>query len=95
MIVGTTGVTCKLKLTRASQSYMLPIHLSDEVMLQPVFYGTLVPLLAWFTVKKLILNPLEENKKAEKRRKQKESLREKVMAARKEAEASMNLMEER
>ena len=95
MIVGTTGVTCKLKLTRASQSYMLPIHLSDEVMLQPVFYGTLVPLLAWFTVKKLIINPLEEKKKAEKRRKQKESLREKVMAARKEAEASMNLMEER
>ena len=64
-------------------------------MLQPVFYGTLVPLLAWVTVKKLILNPLEEKKKAEKRRKQKESLREKVMAARKEAEASMNLMEER
>ena len=95
MIVGTTGVTCKLKLTRASQSYLLPIHLSDEVMLQPVFYGTLVPLLAWVTVKKLILNPLEERKKAEKRRKQKESLRERVMAARKEAEASMNLMEER
>lgn len=95
MIVGTTGVTCKLKLTRASQSYLLPIHLSDEVMLQPVFYGTVVPLLAWVTVKKLILNPLEEKKKAEKRRKQKESLREKVLAARKEAEASMNLMEER
>jgi len=95
MIVGTTGVTCKLKLTRDSQSYLLPIHLSDEVMLQPVFYGTLVPLLAWVTVKKLILNPLEEKKKAEKRRKQKESLREKVIAARKEAEASMNLMEER
>ena len=95
MIVGTTGVTCKLKLTRASQTYLLPIHLSDEVMLQPVFYGTVVPLLAWLTVKKLILNPLEEKKKAEKRRKQKESLREKVLAARKEAEASMNLMEER
>ena len=28
-------------------------------MLQPVFYGTLVPLLAWATVKKLVLDPLE------------------------------------
>ena len=38
---------------------------------------------------------MKERRRAEKRRKQKESLREKVMAARKEAEASMNLMEER
>ena len=59
MVVGTTGVTCRLKLSRSSQTYLFPFHLSDEVMLQPVFYGTVVPLLGWLTVKKLILEPLE------------------------------------
>ena len=44
MVVGTMGVICKLKLTRASQTYLFPFQLSDEVMLQPVFYGTVAPL---------------------------------------------------
>ena len=95
MVVGTTGVTCKLKLARASQTYLLPLHLSDEVMLQPVFYGTIVPLLAWLTLKKLVLDPLEESRRQEAKRRQKESEAEKVAAARKEAEASLTLMEER
>jgi len=95
MSVGSTGVICKLKLTRATQTFLLPIHLSDEIMLQPVFYGTVVPLLAWFTVKKLILNPLEESRKQEAKRKEKEATKEKIAAAKKEAESSLVLMEER
>ena len=31
----------------------------------PVFYGTIVPLVAWFTLKKLILDPLEAQRKQE------------------------------
>ena len=61
------GVICKLKLTRASQTYLFPFQLSDEVMLQPVFYGTVAPLLAWLTVKKLLLEPLELKRKEEAR----------------------------
>jgi len=95
MVVGTMGVICKLKLTRASQTYLFPFQLSDEVMLQPVFYGTVAPLLVWFTVKKLLLEPLELKRKEEAREKQRESLKEKVAAARQEAEASLSLMEER
>ena len=95
MVVGTTGVIIKLKLTRASQTYLMPVHLSDEVMMQPVFYGTIVPLVAWFTVKKLILDPLEARRKQEVKRKAQEATKEKVAAARKEAEASLSLMEER
>merc|ERR1719508_582812 len=94
MVVGTMGVICKLKLTRASQTYLFPFQLSDEVMLQPVFYGTVAPLLAWLTVKKLLLEPLEFKRKEEARRKQRESMKEKVAAARQEAEASLSLMKE-
>ena len=95
MVVGTMGVICKLKLTRASQTYLFPFQLSDEVMLQPVFYGTVAPLLAWLTVKKLILEPLELKRKEEAKKKQRETMKEKVAAARQEAEASLSLMEER
>ena len=95
MVVGTTGVTCKLKLSRASQTYLFPFHLSDEVMLQPVFYGTVVPLLGWLTVKKLLLEPLEKRRKQEEERRQKEQVAEQVRKAREEAEASLKLMEER
>jgi len=95
MVVGTMGVICKLKLTRATQTYLFPFQLSDEVMLQPIFYGTVAPLIAWLTVKKLILEPMELKRKEEARAKQKQSMKEKVAAAKQEAEASLNLMEER
>jgi len=95
MVVGTTGVICKLKLTRASQTYLFPFLLSDEVMLQPVFYGTVAPMIAWLIIKKLLLEPLELKRKEEARKKQRENMKEKVAAARLEAEASLSLMEER
>jgi len=95
MVVGTMGVICKVKLTRASQTYLFPFQLSDEVLLQPIFYGTVAPLLAWLTVKKLLLDPLAAKRKEEAREKQRQSMKEKVAAARQEAESSLSLMEER
>ena len=42
MVVGfPTGVTVRLKLTRASQTYLFPFHLSDEILVQvpaPLFH---------------------------------------------------------
>jgi len=95
MVVGTMGVICKLKLTRASQTYLFPFQLSDEVMLQPIFYGTVAPLIVWLTIKKLLLEPLELKRSTEAREKVRENMKEKVAAAKLEAEASLSLMEER
>ena len=81
MVVGTMGVICKIKLTRSSQTYLFPFHLSDDIMLQPVFYGTVAPMIAWLTVKKLILDPLEVRRKEEAKQKQRQSTKEKVAAA--------------
>ena len=36
---------------------------SLQVLFQPLFYGTVTPLLAWFAVKKFILDPWEAKKK--------------------------------
>jgi len=96
MVVGfPVGVTVRIKLTRASQTYLFPFHLSDEIILQPIFYGTVVPLLAWFTVKKLLLDPYEARRKEKERERKREQNREKVAEAKREAMASCNLMAER
>lgn len=42
------GITLKLRYIRANQEFNLPIYLSDEVHSAPVFYGTMVPLVAFY-----------------------------------------------
>ncbi len=39
-------------------------------MLEPLFYGTTTPLLAYFTFKKLILDPYEQRRRVKQREKQ-------------------------
>ena len=103
MVVGfPTGVTCRLKLTRGratdgspAQTYLFPFHLSDEILVQPIFYGTVCPLLLWFSVKKLVVEPYQAKKREEARRKKREVDRERLGRERAEAEASVALMEER
>lgn len=43
-----TGITLKLLFLRANQQFNVPIYLSDEVHSAPVFYGTVVPLIAYY-----------------------------------------------
>lgn len=60
------GVTLKVKLIRSSQSYIFPIHLSEDIIPAAVFYATVTPLLAWFVVKKCIIEPMNaEQRKRE------------------------------
>ena len=77
MAVGAVGVVLKIRLNRASQTYSFPIHLSDEILFQPIFYGSVTPVIAWYVLKKLILDPWEakENKMAEKQHKMEENAR--------------------
>ena len=77
MSVGAVGVVLKIRLNRASQTYNFPIHLSDEILFQPLFYGTVTPMIAWYVLKKLILEPWEakESKKVEKQHKMEETAR--------------------
>jgi len=96
MVVGfPVGVTFRLKVTRANQTYLFPFHLSDEILLQPIFYGTIAPILMWLTVKKLVIEPYRARKQEIERERQRETNKERVAGDRREAEASVRLMEER
>ena len=70
------GVTLRVRVTRGQQTYAFPLHLSDEVLLQPLFYGTVTPLLLYFAFKKLVLDPYEERRRRAERRKQLEASKE-------------------
>jgi len=45
------------RLTRGNQLFMFPIHLSEYMSLSATFYGTVVPLAAYFAINTLIVKP--------------------------------------
>lgn len=50
-----SGITLKLRFNRANQEFVVPIYLSDEIHSAPVFYGTMVPLVAFYIVDRCYL----------------------------------------
>ena len=53
------------RLTRGNQVYNFPIHLCDEVLPSPIFYGTVAPVVAWVIVRRLIVEPYVQQQKAQ------------------------------
>ncbi|XP_055694542.1 dnaJ homolog subfamily C member 11 isoform X2 [Lutzomyia longipalpis] len=87
-----TGVTLKIKYIRSTQTFIFPIHLSEEIIPAAVFYATVTPLCIFFVVKKLVIEPLNDEKRQKKIEKAKEVNRERMAAKKKEAESSIDLM---
>uniref|UniRef100_A0A8C5CRW4 DnaJ homolog subfamily C member 11-like n=1 Tax=Gadus morhua TaxID=8049 RepID=A0A8C5CRW4_GADMO len=59
------GVTLKIRLSRASQTYLFPIHLTDQLLPSAVFYATVGPLLLYVAVHRLIVIPYTRAQKRE------------------------------
>lgn len=53
----------EFRLQRGNQAYVFPVHLSDQILPPPIFYGTVAPILVWTLINKLFLEPYEEEKK--------------------------------
>ena len=61
---------------RDDGSYMgMNRSLLFQILLQPIFYGTVTPLLLYFTAKKLIIDPYNARKKRREREEEIESNR--------------------
>ncbi|RDD39395.1 DnaJ-like protein subfamily C member 11 [Trichoplax sp. H2] len=88
------GITLKLKVTRGTQTYKLPIYLSEEVDRTIVFYATVVPLLTYWTVQSLIIKPFIARMKREEDKYNAETRAETRRKAKREAESAIKLMEE-
>lgn len=88
-----TGVTLKVKLNRSSQAYTFSIHLSDEILPAPVFYATVIPLMTWTILKKIVIDPVMKEREERKKEKQKEMNKSRTMEKQKEAKIATELME--
>ena len=45
------------RLNRGNQNYLFPVHLSDSVQPNAIFYGVALPLLTYVAIKILIVKP--------------------------------------
>lgn len=64
MVIGIpTGITLKLRLNRASQTYMFPILLSEELLPSAIFYGTITPLVSWYVLQTFVIKPYTQRQK--------------------------------
>jgi DnaJ family protein C protein 11 len=57
-IISYNYVTYQIfRFNRGSQTFTIPLQLSQEVLPSAVFYATIAPVLAYFVVDRLILQP--------------------------------------
>lgn len=87
-----SGVTLRIKLVRASQTYFFPIHLCEEILPAPVFYATVAPIITWTIVKKLIIDPFVNEQREKEKDKQKELNKTRMLEKQKDAKAAISLM---
>uniref|UniRef100_A0A672QS27 DnaJ homolog subfamily C member 11 n=1 Tax=Sinocyclocheilus grahami TaxID=75366 RepID=A0A672QS27_SINGR len=88
------GVSLKIRLNRASQTYLFPIHLTDQILPSAVFYATVGPLAIYLAVQKLIIMPYVRAQKEQELEKQKEVSASEIARRKQEAEAAVLLMQE-
>ncbi|XP_014823690.1 PREDICTED: dnaJ homolog subfamily C member 11-like [Poecilia mexicana] len=88
------GVTLKIKLSRASQTYLFPVHLTDQLLPSAVFYATVGPLLAYVAVHRLIIIPYTKAQKEQELELQRKSSATDIAKKKQEAETAVLLMQE-
>ncbi|XP_061392034.1 dnaJ homolog subfamily C member 11 [Musca vetustissima] len=88
-----TGVILKFKVIRSQQTYVFPIHLSEEIVPAAVFYATVTPIIVWFFVKKSIIEPMQAERKNIEIEKTKRTNEQRMNLKRQEAMAALDLMQ--
>ncbi|KAI3370273.1 hypothetical protein L3Q82_025055 [Scortum barcoo] len=86
------GVTLKIKLARASQTYLFPVHLTDQLLPSAVFYATAGPLLVYMVVHRLIIIPYTQAQKEQELELQRKSSATDIAKKKQEAESAVLLL---
>uniref|UniRef100_A0AAV2M4S1 DnaJ homolog subfamily C member 11 n=1 Tax=Knipowitschia caucasica TaxID=637954 RepID=A0AAV2M4S1_KNICA len=88
------GVTLKLKLSRASQTFLFPVHLTDQLLPSAVFYATVGPLLFYLAVHRLVIVPVTQAQKEQDLELQRINSATDIAKKKLEAESAVLLMQE-
>ncbi|XP_063965152.1 dnaJ homolog subfamily C member 11-like isoform X2 [Lytechinus pictus] len=89
-----TGVFLRLRASRANQTIVFPIHLSQEISPQAIFYGTVAPLAVYWIIKVLVVNPYLQKQKENDVEEERSRNKDVIETKKREAEASVRLMAE-
>ncbi|XP_055837897.1 dnaJ homolog subfamily C member 11 [Episyrphus balteatus] len=87
-----TGVYLRLKLIRSNQTYVFPIHLSDEIVPAAIFYATIAPVIGWFLIKKTLIDPMNQERKSIEIKKTRKNNEQRLALKKEEARAAVELM---
>lgn len=90
----SNGVSVKIAIMVSNQNYGFDILLSDELILGPIVYGTVCPMIAYLCVKKYVIDRYAEStKKKMKQELSRENLK-RMYERRRDAELSIQLMQD-
>lgn len=67
--------------------------MSDEIVPAAVFYASVTPVIAWFFIKKTVMDPMEAEKKSIEVERTKRQNEQRLSAKRQEASAAVHLMQ--
>uniref|UniRef100_A0A8D3A3Y1 DnaJ-like subfamily C member 11 n=1 Tax=Scophthalmus maximus TaxID=52904 RepID=A0A8D3A3Y1_SCOMX len=84
------GVTLKIKLARASQTYLFPVHLTDQLLPSAVFYATVGPLLVYMAIHRLIIIPYSQAQKEQELELHRKSSATDIAKKKQEAESAVS-----
>lgn len=93
-ISSLSGVVLKIRLNRANQSFVFPISLSESFSPMAVFYGTVTPLLLYYSITTLIIKPFLAKEKKKVAKENQEKYAEKLASMKRDAEQCVELMRE-
>ncbi|XP_001625184.2 dnaJ homolog subfamily C member 11 isoform X2 [Nematostella vectensis] len=89
-----TGVTLKIKLTRATQVYSFPVSLSEQISPAAIFYGTIAPVVVFLVAKVLVVSPFKKQEQEKEEELNREKHAQQLAKKKQEAEDTINLMRE-
>ncbi|CAF0729051.1 unnamed protein product [Didymodactylos carnosus] len=79
------GVLLRLKFSRGSQSFTFPLQLSQEIIPSSVFYATVLPVIAYLALDRLIIRPFSKSQQEREQKQRQDEAREKQTERRQEA----------
>ncbi|XP_028303881.1 dnaJ homolog subfamily C member 11 isoform X3 [Gouania willdenowi] len=82
------------RLARASQTYLFPVHLTDQLLPSAAFYATVGPLLVYMVIHRLIIVPYTVAQKEQELELQRKSSATDIAKKKQEAESAVLLMQE-
>uniref|UniRef100_A0A8C1HXG8 DnaJ (Hsp40) homolog, subfamily C, member 11a n=1 Tax=Cyprinus carpio carpio TaxID=630221 RepID=A0A8C1HXG8_CYPCA len=77
-----------------SDTYLFPIHLTDQLLPSAIFYATVGPLVFYLAIQRLVIRPYLRAQQEQELEKQRESSASDIAKKKQEAEAAVLLMQE-